>query len=150
RLASLYRVRKRSIGPNQVQLIFKGNPQEFQSFNKLPLKIFVGDTDYLIGKCVYDNDDGSNIRERYIPMEAVTIKNENQTEISALQSPEWFKTSNGRMRGRVNLKPSELFKRSNSRHANAKTKNADRKYSGHGAGGELLTGCMENDINMQH
>ncbi|CAF1618527.1 unnamed protein product, partial [Didymodactylos carnosus] len=64
RLASLYRVRKRSIGPNQVQLIFKGNPQEFQSFNKLPLKIFVGDTDYLIGKCVYDNDDGSNIRER--------------------------------------------------------------------------------------
>ncbi len=54
---SLYRVRD-----GAVTQIVKGDPQWPQSFYPLPTPIEIQSDDYLIGQCVYDNDDSEIIR----------------------------------------------------------------------------------------
>ncbi|CAF1047739.1 unnamed protein product [Didymodactylos carnosus] len=56
----------------------------------------------------------------------------------------------GQIRGLVNMKPISPWKNLSASRGNQKgadRKRADRKNS---SGGEQLTSCMENDINMQH
>ena len=57
RVNSLYRVRD-----GTVTQIVKGDPQWPQSFYPLPTPIEIQTDDYLIGQCVYDNDDDQVIR----------------------------------------------------------------------------------------
>ena len=57
RVNSLYRVRD-----GAVTQIVKGDPQWPQSFYPLSTPIEIQTDDYIIGQCVYDNDDGNIIR----------------------------------------------------------------------------------------
>ncbi len=57
RVNSLYRVRDGAITQ-----IVKGDPQWPQSFYPLSSPIEIQTDDYLIGQCVYDNDDGDIVR----------------------------------------------------------------------------------------
>jgi hypothetical protein len=57
RVNSLYRVRD-----GAVTQIVKGDPQWPQSFYPLPTPIEIQNDDYLIGQCVYDNDDENLVR----------------------------------------------------------------------------------------
>lgn len=57
RVNSLYRVRD-----GVVTQIVKGDPQWPQSFYPLASPIDIQNDDYLIGQCVYDNDDDQVIR----------------------------------------------------------------------------------------
>jgi hypothetical protein len=57
RVNSLYRVRDGAITQ-----IVKGDPQWPQSFYPLPTPIEIQNDDYLIGQCVYDNDDENLVR----------------------------------------------------------------------------------------
>jgi hypothetical protein len=57
RVNSLYRVRD-----GVVTQIVKGDPQWPQSFYPLPSPIEIQNEDYLIGQCVYDNDDENIVR----------------------------------------------------------------------------------------
>ncbi|CAF1617266.1 unnamed protein product [Adineta ricciae] len=52
RVNSLYRIR----GENITQII-RGSPQRPQSFYVLPSQVSIDNGDYLVGECVYDNDD---------------------------------------------------------------------------------------------
>ncbi|CAF1013665.1 unnamed protein product [Adineta steineri] len=52
RVNSLYRVRN-----GNVTLIIKDSPQIYQAFTSLLLRIDIKSGDYLIGQCVYDNND---------------------------------------------------------------------------------------------
>lgn len=57
RVNSLYRVRD-----GVITQIVKGDPQWPQSFYPLSEPIEVQNDDYLIGQCVYDNDDENTVR----------------------------------------------------------------------------------------
>ncbi len=57
RVNSLYRVRD-----GIITQIVKGDPQWPQSFYPLTTPIEIQNDDYLIGQCVYDNDDGNIVR----------------------------------------------------------------------------------------
>jgi len=57
RVNSLYRVRD-----GAVTQIVKGDPQWPQSFYPLSSPVEIQKDDYLIGQCVYDNDDDQIIR----------------------------------------------------------------------------------------
>lgn len=57
RVNSLYRVRD-----GAVTQIVKGDPQWPQSFYPLATPIEVQTDDYLIGQCVYDNEDENTVR----------------------------------------------------------------------------------------
>ncbi|CAF1648891.1 unnamed protein product [Adineta ricciae] len=52
RMNSLYQIR----GENITQII-RGSPQRPQSFYALPSQVSIDNGDYLVGECVYDNDD---------------------------------------------------------------------------------------------
>lgn len=60
RVNSLYRVRD-----GTVTQIVKGDPQWPQSFYPLTTPIEIQNDDYLIGQCVYDNDDENTVRVGY-------------------------------------------------------------------------------------
>ena len=52
RVNSLYRIRD-----GQIKQIVKGNPQWPQSFYPLASPVEILSGDYIVGQCVYDNDD---------------------------------------------------------------------------------------------
>ncbi len=52
RVNSLYRVRD-----GKITLILKGDPQQTHQSYLLPSSIEIIDGDYIVGQCVYDNDE---------------------------------------------------------------------------------------------
>ncbi len=56
RVNSLYRVRD-----GKILQIVKGDPQWPQSFYPLPLPVEIEKGDYIVGQCVYDNNDNRAI-----------------------------------------------------------------------------------------
>jgi hypothetical protein len=57
RVNSLYRIRD-----GQIKQIVKGNPQWPQSFYPLASPVEILSGDYIVGQCVYDNDDDRPIQ----------------------------------------------------------------------------------------
>ncbi|CAF1152901.1 unnamed protein product [Rotaria sordida] len=86
RVNSLYRVRD-----GVITQIVKGDPQWPQSFYPLPSPIEIQSDDYLVGQCVYDNDDEHTVRV------GPTHKDE-MCNIYAMYSFEPTKTANGKQK----------------------------------------------------
>jgi hypothetical protein len=86
RVNSLYRVRDGAITQ-----IVKGDPQWPQSFYPLPTPIEIQNDDYLIGQCVYDNDDENLVRV------GSTHKDE-MCNVYAMYSFEPVKTASGKQK----------------------------------------------------
>lgn len=86
RVNSLYRVRDGTITQ-----IVKGDPQWPQSFYPLTTPIDIQTDDYLIGQCVYDNDDEQTIR-------VGPTHNDEMCNVYAMYSFEPTKTSNGKQK----------------------------------------------------
>lgn len=60
RVNSLYRVRD-----GVITQIVKGDPQWPQSFYPLSAAVEIQNDDYLVGQCIYDNDDDQIVRVGY-------------------------------------------------------------------------------------
>ncbi|CAF4931453.1 unnamed protein product, partial [Rotaria sp. Silwood1] len=86
RVNSLYRVRD-----GVITQIVKGDPQWPQSFYPLPSPIEIQNDDYLVGQCVYDNDDDHIVRV------GPTHKDE-MCNIYAMYSFEPTKTASGKQK----------------------------------------------------
>ncbi|CAF3020503.1 unnamed protein product [Rotaria sp. Silwood2] len=83
RVNSLYRVRD-----GEISQIVKSNPQWSQAFYPLPSAVEIRNNDYMVGQCVYDNDDDRVIK-------VGRTHNDEMCNVYAMYSYEPPKTSSG-------------------------------------------------------